>query len=42
MLAVRLLVPKLGQEYALHGVRWLDQWVLSDVVRAVWSRLTGR
>jgi hypothetical protein len=37
-----LLVPKLGQEYALHGARWLDQWVLSDVVRAVWGRLTGR
>jgi hypothetical protein len=36
-----LLVPKLGQEYALHVAQWLDQWVLADVVRAGWRRLTG-
>lgn len=39
---VALLIPKLGQEYALHGAQWLDQWVLADVVSAVWHRLTGR
>lgn len=36
-----LLVPKLGQEYALHVAQWLDRWVLADVVRAAWQRLTG-
>jgi len=35
-----LLVPKLGQEYALHVAQWLDRWVLADVVRAGWRRLT--
>jgi hypothetical protein len=38
---VALLVPKLGQEYLLHGVRWLDRWVLSDVARTLWRRLIG-
>jgi hypothetical protein len=32
-----LLVPKLGQEYALHVARWLDQWNLTDVARSAWS-----
>ena len=36
-----LLVPKLGQEYALHVARWLDQWVLADVVRSLLRRLSG-
>jgi hypothetical protein len=38
---VALLIPKLGQEYALHVARWLDQWVFADVVRSLWHRLTG-
>jgi len=38
---VALLVPKLGQEYALHVARYLDRWVLADVVRSFWHRLTG-
>jgi hypothetical protein len=36
-----LLVPKEAQEYALHGAQWLDHYVLSDVVRSLWRRLTG-
>lgn len=29
-----LLVPKLGQEYALHYAEWLDQWVAADIIEA--------
>jgi len=32
---------KLGQEYVLHGWRWLDRYTLPEFLALVWDWLTG-
>ena len=32
-----ILVPKLGQEYALHYARWLDNLVAFEVISDAWE-----
>jgi hypothetical protein len=35
-----LLVAKEGQEFVLHGARWLDSFTALDALHAIWSWLT--
>lgn len=37
---VILTAMKLGQEYALHGAQWLDDYVATEVVADFWRWLT--
>jgi hypothetical protein len=37
-----LLIPKVGQEYVLYVGRYLDRWVLADLVRTLCHTVTGR
>ena len=39
---IPLTVLKEFQEYALHGARWLDNYVAVDVVVDAWKWVTGR
>ena len=34
-----MLAPKIGQEYALHYARWLDNLVAFEVIEDVWDRI---
>ena len=36
-----LLIPKMFQEYTIHYARWLDDIVAVDVIRDIWSAVTG-
>ncbi len=35
-----LLVAKEGQEFVLHGARWLDRFTALDALHAIWGWLT--